>query len=94
MPRRWIVVYESGLEESFGARYLAVEALKVAQARSDAARALGSRGGKVRGPSKARASAGDVSRAYWASLTDEQKREQGRLRAESRRRRKAEREQQ
>jgi ferredoxin len=69
---------------------IAVEALRVAQARSEAARALGSRGGRVRGPSKARASAGDVSRAYWASLTPEQRREQGQIRAESRRRKKAE----
>jgi hypothetical protein len=88
--RLWILACESGREESHPYRYLAVEALRVAQARSEAARALGSRGGRVTGPSKARASAGDVSRAYWASLTPEQRREQGQIRAESRRRKKAE----
>jgi hypothetical protein len=101
IERTRVVVYADGREETYPSQRLALLALadaaraEIARAAArKAARALGSRGGRARGPSKARASAGDVSRAYWASLTPEQRREQGRLRAESRRRRKAEREEQ
>jgi len=100
IERTRVVIYADGREETHPSQREALLALADAaraeiQAANttEAARALGSLGGRVRGPSKARASAGDVSRAYWQSLTPEERKEQGRLRAESRRRRKAEREQ-